>query len=289
MRLIQMGRPVPSLLVLCRKYGIDVREDVSSQELNSQLQQKWFKDGYLRYQIKGEPPNAEDYALLRELGFIDEVRPFVEFPPEYPPSEPCPVIYEGALLLGALRAPVVRRLHYFTTVVDNIYFQRKWNVSLFGGARPLDPIKEHPDILCAPQELPFRAGWTSPEQMPTTEVEMMEFVWQQSQLPSEWKYELVNTPLQPKDLKNPDGEKRPPNTGDTMREWVTKCKPRPGYYLALSHQPFVECQELSLQRLAPEGFTIYACGPQSSLTLPLANYLDNIAKQLYEELQVKKW
>ncbi|TSC73141.1 MAG: hypothetical protein G01um101438_164 [Parcubacteria group bacterium Gr01-1014_38] len=302
MRLIQNGplqnsRPVPKLLVLCRKYGIDVPDDVSPKDLNDRLQQKWFKEGYLRFQIKGEPPKDDDLALLRELDCIDEVPPFLEFPPEYPPSEPRPVIYEGMVLLGALRPRVVSRLQDFTTFAPRVDFQRDWKAYLFGGARPLDPVKESREVLCTPAELPFKEGWTAPERMPTTEAEMMEFTWQQSQLPPEWKYELVNTPLQPKT----DGGTRPPNTGDTAKEWFTKHKPRPGFYLVLSNQPFVEYQNLVVERAlrecgAPvqsvfqhsfggEGFVMCACGLISSLTLPLATYLDNIARQVYEELQ----
>jgi hypothetical protein len=56
----------------------------------------------------------------------------------------------------------------------------------------------------------------------------------------------------------------------------------------------VQYQELTVQNAyrmcvalgyAPSGFIFNACGPESSLTLPLATYLDNIAKQVYEELQ----
>lgn len=300
MRLIRNGMPVPALLMLARKYGIDVADDVTPKHLNDLLRQQWFKEGYLRFQIKGEPPKDEDLALLRELGCVDEVPPFLEFPPEYPPSESRPVIYEGVILLGALRARVVSRLHYFTTFAPRVYFQRDWRFYLFGGARPLDPVKESREVLCTPAELPFKDGWQSPETMPTTEAGMMELVWKQSQLSSEWNYELVNTPLQLK----PDGGKRAPNTDDTVRTWLTKQERRPGHYLLLSNQPFVEYQALTVERALRErvarvltefeysfgtkGFVISPCGPMSSLNLPLATYLDNLAKQLYEELHAPK-
>lgn len=297
MSLFQNGHPKPDLLTLCRKYGIDAPDDISPSALNAQLQEKWFKAGYLRYQIKGEPPQDDDLALLRELNWIDEVPPYLEFPPEYPPSEPRPVIYEGVILLGALRARVVSRLQYFTAFAPRVYFQRDWKAYLFGGARPLDPVKESREVLCAPAELPFKEGWTPPENTPATEAEMMEFVWQQSQLPSEWRYELVNTPPQPK----PDGDTRPPNTGDTARVWYAQHEPRPGWFLLLSNQPFVEYQALVVERAlrecgAPvltefdyhggrEGYIISPCGPKASPALPLPTFLDNIAKQLYEEVR----
>ena len=130
---------------------------------------------------------------------------------------------------------------------------------------------------------------------------MMDFTWQQSQLPESWKYELVNTPLQLKDSKNPEAGKRPPNTRETVVEWIhplpdqpEREPPKPGHYLVFSNQPFVQYQELTVQNAyrmcvalgrAPSGFTFSTCGPKSSLTLPLATYLDNIAKQVFEELQ----
>jgi len=302
-RLIQNGRPVPNLLVLARKYGIDVPDDMSPKDLNDRLQQKWFKEGYLRFQIKGEPPNDEDRGLLHELDFIDEVRPHnvlhdkMESKVEFDD----PIHYAGVLLLGALRTRVVSRLHYLTTIALRMTFQQDWKVHLLGGARPLDPVKEHPTRLRTPAELPFKEGWTPPERMPTTEAEMMEFTWQQSQLPESWKYELVNTPLHSKDSKNPEAGKRPPNTRETVVEWIQpmpdqpeRDPPKPGDYLVLSNQPFVQYQELTVQNAyrmcvalgyAPSGFIFNACGPESSLTLPLATYLDNIAKQVYEELQ----
>ncbi len=91
---------------------------------------------------------------------------------------------------------MVSRVHYLAVMAPQITFQRVWKVSLLGGARPLDPVKERREVLCTTAELPFKEGWAAPEQMPTTEAEMMELTWQQSRLPSEWKYELVNTPLQ---------------------------------------------------------------------------------------------
>lgn len=299
MLFIQNGRLVPTLLTLARKYGVESPDDISPKDLNDKLQQKWFKEGYLRFQITGDPPGPENLETLRLLGCLEKVSPK---PTQYEdrvghPIDPAlyetPLFwYEGILILGALRPRVTSRLGYFLEF-------RRWcgenwgqsvspHIYLLGGARPLDPVKESREVLCTPEELPFKNGWTLPEQMPTTEAEMMEFTWQQSQLPSEWKYELVNTSFQPKDRKNPDGEKRPPNTGDTVRHWFMHHQPKPGTYLAVSNQPFVQYQELVCQRAlrecGAEGFTVHTCGPESSLKLPLATYLDNLAKQLYEEL-----
>ncbi|MBI4022086.1 MAG: hypothetical protein HY372_01920 [Candidatus Andersenbacteria bacterium] len=272
MRLIQNGRLVPDLLALCRKYGINAPDDITADELNSRLQETWFKAGYLRYQIKGEPPSSEDRELLRSLGCLNAV--------------PLPVLmfdFTGVLLLGALRSRIVSRLHYLTTVAPRPKFKSVESVLkiyLLGGARPLDPEKESSAVLCTPAELPFIPGWLAPPELPKTEAEMMAFTWKQSQLPLEWRAELGNAPLQPK----PEGGTRLPNTADTVRVWLSDHEPQPGTYLAISNQPFVQYQELVLQRLVPSGFTIYACGPAASPTLPLATYLDNLAKQLYEEL-----
>lgn len=260
---IQNGKIVPALITLARKYGIDVSDDVAPKDLNDKLQQTWFKDGYLRYQIAGDPPSADDQQLLSELGCIASVAPASER-------------YTGVLLLGALRPRVVSRLHFLTCYQYTVEFDMLY---LLGGARPLDPVKEGRDVLCTPAELSFREGWAPPQQLPATEAEMMKLVWTQSHLRASWRCTVVDTPLQPK----PDGSTRPPNTGDTVREWLRKYDPKPGHYLALSNQPFVQYQEFTVVHALPEGFSVQACGPESSLTLPLATYLDNCAKQLFEE------
>lgn len=284
MRLIQNGRPAPDLLTLCCKYGIRAPDEISPQALNAELQQRWFQEGFLRYQIKGEPPCDEDRTLLRTLGFIDEIPPPTGVADRYDPETRAtldrPLSYTGMLLLGALRSRIVSRLFYLTTVASRLTFNLDWKIYLLGGARPLDPEKESPFVLCTPAELPFLEGWIAPETLPTTEAEMMKLVWQQSRLPMHWRAEIVYAPMQPK----PNGGTRPPNTADTVRVWLSDHQPPPGTYLALSNQPFVQYQELVLQRLVPSGFAVYTCGPAASPTLPLATYLDNIAKQLYEEL-----
>lgn len=315
MRLIQHGRPVSPLLVLCRKYGVDVQDNVSPQELNDELQQKWFKEGYLRYQIKGDPPEADDRELLRQLDLTDTVTPVADIDPHDPywgSIEPLPVhMYAGALGLGALRARMISRLAFLAYYHGHYLFECS-TVYLLGGQRKLDPEKESREVLCTPAELPFKPGWVPPAEMPTTEAGMMRLVVEQSVLPTDWTYYVADAVLQPKDPAKPDGEKRSPNTGDTVRTlfdegfrrrtggkiWLyfqedsrwEEVNPDPsalplGNYLAVSNQPFVEYQQLAVQRTLPPRYTVRACGPASSLTLPLSAYLDNIAKQVFEELQ----
>lgn len=307
MRFVQNdGRIHPALITLAKKYGIGDANGMSPQQLSSAMQATWIQRGKLRFEISGEPPKGDDLELLDKLGCIKDVGPTPTgdktWDPELnidPPSY-ATYHYEGVLILGALYARVVSRLHYFLSLchrlidgpeeTDRLRFGK---IYLLGGARPLDPVKESRELLCTPTELPLKAEWTTPEQMPTTEAEMMAFAWNQSHLAFSPKYgavkhELVDTPLQPKDPQNPNGEKRPPNTGDTVRDWITKHSPNQGLYLVVSNQPFIEYQQLVLERLIPKGFTVYTCGPKSSLTLPLSAYLDNCAKQMFEELQVKQ-
>lgn len=295
MPLIQHGRPDLNLLTLCRKCGVNVTDDVSPTALNDQLQEIWFKAGYLRYQIKGEPPSDEDWELLRKLGFIDEVAP------------PASTYFAGFLVLGALRSRVVSRLHYLTQFTEPLTVR---TVFLLGGARPLDPVKESREVLCTPGGLPFKEGWVLPDVMPTTEAGMMKLVVEQSVLPErrDLVYHVVDAALQLKEPSQVEGEKQPPNTADTVctlfkpefrqqtggtiwryeDTWVryNQLPTLPcSTYLAVSNQPFVEYQRLAVQRVVPSSCRVVACGPAASPTLPLATFLDNIAKQLFEELR----
>lgn len=266
MQLIQDGQPVPALLTLARRHGIEASNDISALGLSEALSKHWLRTTEHQYQIPGGPPSIEDLALLQELNLTEAVLT--------PPWQ-----YDGALILGATIVAVRKRLAYLVdqcrggVAVSTIY--------LLGGARPLDPIKESREALCTPADLPFKADWTPPEQMPTTEAGMMELVLQQSQLPENWKYELVNTPLQP----TPNGKTRHPNTADTAKEFL-KTNPKPGTYLVVSSQPFIARQTINVRRVLPRDMYSlvgigYAAGPGTLLK----TFLDEIVRLLNEEVQ----
>lgn len=269
MVLIREGKPAQALLDLARRYGIEVSDNVSASDLSQAMQERWLRKTEHQYQIPGGAPSPEDMALLKDLNLVDAVPA---------PSRP----YAGALILGATVVAVRKRLAYLAEQCKRDSDASGFSVTfptvyLLGGARPLDKDKESPTVLTTPAELPFKADWTPPSEMPTTEAGMMRLVFEQSDI-TPWEGVFVDTPLQP----TPDGKTRHPNTTDTVKEFL-KTNPKPGTYLAVSSQPFVARQTMNVQQALPEGITVVGIGYAAAPTTPLKTFLDEVARLLFEE------
>lgn len=257
------------MLELVRKHGIEVPDEITAEELSAKLQAEWFQVGKLRYQISGGPPTQEDTALLRAVGCVDQI------------GVPNSWSHEGIIVPGALLARVRSRLAFALELHEREAV--KSCIYLLGSARPLDPTKEGKEALCTPGETPFKQGWIPHGEMPKTEAEMMKLVVDQSDLPSDTEIVVIDTPLQQKS----DGGLRPPNTSDTVKEWL-KIGPPGGLYVLVSNQPFVRYQEFATNNVLNEfghGQAVVGVGPSANLALPLKTFLDNVAKQLFEEIK----
>lgn len=274
MVLVHDGKPVKALLDFARRHGIEVRDNVTAKDLSQAMQERWLRKTEHQYQIPGGSPPPEDMTLLKELNLVDAV-----------PAPPRP--YAGALILGATVVAVRKRLAYLVEECrknpDASGFSVTFpTVYLLGGARPLDKDKESPSVLTTPAELPFKADWTPPTEMPTTEAGMMRLVFEQSDI-TPWEGVFIDTPLQP----TPDGKTRHPNTMDTVKEFL-KANSQPGTYLAVSSQPFVARQTLNVQNALPDSFTGVVIGYAAAPTTPLKTFLDEVARLLFEEVSLLK-
>lgn len=253
-----------TLLTFARRHGIQATDNVSAQELSQAMQENWLRKTEHQYQIPPGAPSAEDLDLLKNLDMVNDV---------FPPAGK----YAGALVLGATVIAVRKRLAFLAK--QNVQLEK---VYMLGGARPLDPVKESSDVLRTPAELSFKDAWVRPRQnqMPTTEYGMMQLVFDQSVLPTEWQGVFVNAPLQP----TPDGKTRHPNTTDTVKEFLT-AHPVPGEYLVVSSQPFVARQILSIASVLPSDFKTVGIGYGAAATTPLKTFMDEMARLLFEQLK----
>ena len=298
MRLInENGTVNEQLVVLANRYGIPINTETSYSEVNTLFQEKWRQKQLLHaYQITGEPAKGEDLQLLEALGCVNEVLTpsLIEYE-EWGPMEFGNVnMQRGNLIMGATRIAVVKRLNFFMHCREGRCLPGLFY--LMGGARKLDLVKESEQVLCTPAELLFKKERNKPGQMPATEAEMMQMVWDQSDLPNEWHSLLVNAPM----IHVPGSELgtwRPPNTAETVNYWLLQ-EQKPGYYLVGSSQPYVQYQLLVVERAFEEmveqrkiNFPCYfkGCGPFATRSLPLATFLDTLAKQFYEETFCQKW
>ncbi len=210
--------------------------------------------------------------LLRDLGFIDAT--IAQFED-----------YEGALVHGGLLPRVRLRLHYLVKEwergvrVSRIYF--------LSGERPLDPGQEGVAKLIEDKESPLkiRKGWLKPSDFPKTEREMVELVWEQSEIPADMRSKVevyfINAPMK-NDAK---GERRVrPTTDDTVETWL-KTSPPQGRYLAITNAPYTNRQDLVVRAIAPSEYGIDTIGPGLGEKETMAIVLDELARSIFQAKQ----
>lgn len=277
MVLIHNSRPVEPLLKLAQRHGIRTYPDMPVQILVHKLKKYWGRPCAHQYQIKGDPPDTEDAALLEQMGMLEPIQP---------PLEKC----EGALVLGAT-LPRVRERLVFLQDLYNAGLQVR-DVYLLGGQRPLDLTLEGKEALYTPLKfffdpnlvkLGFKEEWSPPDRLPNTEAEMMQYVFDQSLLPTEWRSILINTPLQSTDGKT----FRSPNTPDTIKVFLDT-NPPPGRYVVITSQPFVARQRMDILRHIPaeRGIEVIVGGHFPAPNTPLRVFLDEVVRLFQAELAV---
>ncbi len=178
--------------------------------------------------------------------------------------------YDNALMLGELFHVIKKRLSFLEMLWNqDIRFDR---IVFLGGERPLDEKREISVMLLD----------NANKKLPKTELEMMKMVWDEEQLLQEMKQvktQWVNAFLKP----NEKGERIIwPNTGDTIKKWLER-NPSPGTCLAISNNPYIGYQNSVLKTYLPKGFEVETVGQAASLELPLALYLGEMARWLYQE------
>lgn len=252
----ELGRVHPTLIRLARKTGLEISDIISPEAMNEVLQAHWIQRGKFRYEIQGNPPDHEDLSLLTEIGCIDEVKA-----PTGAYS-----LYDGALLLGGLLERVRTRLHFLIEEYRRgVHFK---TVYLLGSRRPLNPQKEGE---CLKSRI-------------TSEIEMMSFVVGQTKMPEAWEIVVVDTP----DVPLQSAGSRSANTGDTFVEWQRLTNFVGGRFLVISNNPFVAYQETNARRILPRQMELFGIGPVANTALPLSTFLDNLAKQMYEENKLRQ-
>ena len=210
--------------------------------------------------------------ILGKLGMLDEIPPIND-------------LYDHVLIPGALVTRVRTRLKYLIDLWQKgLRFKE---INFLRGERPLaESGRETPEALLDNnnQELPFREGWQPPQELPTTELEMMKLVWDQADLPQGLRHSQVkwiNAPMKP----NPSGG-RPlrPTTEDTIKKWL-ETNPSSGTCLDISNNPHIGYQHSVLKTHLPDELKLETVGSSASLELPLAFYLGEMSRWLYQEKQ----
>ncbi|MCK5633316.1 hypothetical protein KAH94_06170 [bacterium] len=265
----QKQKPKKELLYFLRALGIE--HDGTLSGMVQSTQKAWLRpDGKERWEISdnNEKKREKILGLLKNISCVDELLPSQDF-------------YNYAVILGALAPRVRSRLAYlFKQWEKGIRFE---TLVFLGGARPLHPTFESEAILCNThnKELPFSDTWKLKGDMPSTEAEMIRMIFDQVELPKGFERVsiiFINTQMQ----EQQDGSLSRPNTADTVEQWMNG-GPKEGSCLVVSNQPYIGYQDSVVRTFLPDSFEVETVGSAADKDLPIAVYLDTVARWLYQE------
>ncbi len=203
--------------------------------------------------------------LLTKLGFFESVLPEKKF-------------YEGVIFPGGNVWSVRQRLAYLVKLWQQGC--RFKNITVMTGEHPLDQGRYSAEDLFNYQhpDLPLKKEWQAWSSFPTNEAEMICMVFEQVQLPKE----LCDIPLVTiVSTMDPITGKRP-TTYNNVMDFLAH-QPVPGTYLVISNQPYLGYQDSVFLSYLPANITIETVGDQSLCTHTMTQYIDRLARWIYQE------
>lgn len=225
----------------------------------------WIRDS----QIRGEAGShhnhnrAELLPILNRLGFVEATKPSL-------------TSYDYALVAGSTVQGVRKRLAYLGKLhAEGVRFKA---LVFLTGYRPLYAT-ETAEVLLGKEhaDLPLRASWQPGSVLPTNEIEMVPWVFEQSELFETFK----GIPITYIAGAALPGTPRA-RTDETIEAWKAT-NPTPGRCLLISDQPFVTYQHFMFQTLAGPQFALETVGPAAGNGTTLEIYLDSLARALWSE------
>lgn len=269
------GQPHDLLREILKITG--VQHDGTLDDIRDVTQATWYQAGKLRSDIDEKYGGKRQMLmhLLQQLGFVHEITVEGKF--------------DIAVIPGAMLTGFRKRLAFLMSLWEKhgVRFSR---IVLLGSKRPLNKDKEGAEKLFQRDntELPIRPDWTEMKAAPTDEAGMMQMVYDQARLPWESQPEyapiFVATPLKERNQN--------PNTRDTIEDWlarfVTREDKKKGLLTVVaSSQPYVSFQHFVFNEMLPEAWTLRSVGYAAPDSINISQYLDNLAKLIYELAQVE--
>lgn len=265
-------RPNSTLLQLLELVGMENPNEKSIGEIND-----WAQKNLLRQNERWDEQSDRFEKLkpiikplLKELGFVEAVLPNDQE-------------YQGAIVHGSLLAGVRLRLHYLV---------EQWNQGIrfstlyfLSGERPLEAERENEQTLTNDHGSPLKIkdGWILTK-IPNTECEMIQLVWEQSEIPQkmhEIPVHFINAPMK---IDQTTGKWMRPNTNDTVKVWL-KTLPTEGSYLAVTNAPYIIRQDLVIQATAPSTYSFDTIGSSADENEKMLVFLDEVARCIYQTQQ----
>ncbi|MBA2369769.1 MAG: hypothetical protein H0V82_12225 [Candidatus Protochlamydia sp.] len=266
-------QPRAKLLQLLEIVGMEQlnKSEKAVVQINNWAQKNLLRQGerWQEQTSKFETLKLKIKPLLIELGFINASSPHFKE-------------YQGAIVHGSLLQGVRLRLQYLVEQwKQGIRFSHLYFLS---GERPLEAQQENEDLFMQDKDSPLkiRKGWSSPIQFPKTECEMMQLVWDQSEIPEEMRKEVqtyfINAPMK-KDMKS--SKLLRPTTDDTVEYWL-KTAPLYGRYLAVTNAPYANRQDLVVRALSPSDYSFETIASGAGEQEKMAILLDELARIIYQ-------
>ncbi|CAG8652623.1 16475_t:CDS:1 [Racocetra persica] len=265
----EAGNPSEALLKLLEQF--DLNTSNTFKNIVDDMQKNFLREqGKERWQIidKYQDKKNKLVPLFSELGMFHKVKSAQSH-------------YSCALILGGLLQSVRNRLAFLVSEWERgVRFNE---IVLLGSSRPLVPEKESPEKLKNKTEpiLPARSDWEFEGKLPTNEIEMMSFIFDQAQLPEglrSLKVTAVNAP----NKRDKNGEERRAQTADTIITWLNEAKPVAGSLLAVSSQPNIGYQHEVVLHCLPRKFQLETIGSgRSTQNVNVGEMVDSLARWSY--------
>ncbi len=270
------GNPRATLLRVLELAGMDPALGVSLDLINAWVQQNLLRiahsERWEAQTTKFEEIEAVLKPLLAELGFLSSVSPSFDR-------------YEGALILGATLPRVRSRLHNLVEAWNR--GARFQDLYFLGGERLLNAELESVHDLLSDQNNPIKIkpDWIPHPKLPCTECEMMQMVWEQSQIPQDMRDQVrvffTNAPMK-SDLQS--GKMSRPTFADTMECWLS-LSPLAGSYLIVSNAPYILRPDFIVRAIAPSEFKFDVIGSGAREHESMAIILDELARTIFQAKQ----
>jgi hypothetical protein len=221
--------------------------------------ERWDKQTDLFESLK-----SQLLPLLDECNFLRSAHPHLKK-------------YRGAIVHGALLPKVRSRLGFLVEQwKEGVRFSELYFVS---SDRPLDAEHETTKALLQSDS---EIGNNPSLVLPKTECEMMGWVWERSDLPSEMREHVrvhfINAPMK----KDPATQTLlRPSTNDATRCWLALFPPK-GNYLVVSNAPYTNRQDLVMRTIAPKEYGFDTIGPAADGNEKMAILLDELARCIFQ-------
>lgn len=221
---------------------------------------------------------------FNEFGLVQEIKP----------QSPT---YKGVLFLGSTLSSVRKRLAYLNKLIDAKTYTTRPIYVLSGERKLSKAIGEDHKSLLNPDngEISFRSTWKGPVIFPDNETDMIKIIFDQSKHSSLKDEDVIFVHT----LKN-NGQIRA-TTETTVYKWLEQCRPTAGTYLAISNQPYVFYQALSIRKsllkAGRKDIHVEVVGPAKTIAKTISAkereqetiaLLDNLASIFYEMVEIKK-